>query len=123
MLLYKGLRRKASVGCVLFKDKQFVESFSTEKNEISVIMMELGPEDTRVCDFCDEVLIVWDDDELNKDGVKKRKNALVVKKRCHSTSCGLICDSCKGDIESLKTYEVNEVVRVDKLGNIEKIDI
>jgi hypothetical protein len=88
-----------------------------------VIAVVLDPEDTRVCDYCNDVLISWDVDERQPNGtIKEGKNALVVRRRCHSTDYGLMCDRCRGDIEALKTFEAGDVVRADFWGSLEKID-
>lgn len=87
----------------------------------SIIFVRLAPDDPRVCDYCNELLISWDGDERQPDGtIKKGKNALVVRKRCHSTDHGLVCDRCKGDLPALKTFEVGDVVRADEMGILEK---
>jgi len=93
-----------------------------EINGCNVIAVMLDPEDTRVCDYCNELLIAWDGDERQPDGTTKEgKNALVVRRRCHSTDYGLMCDRCRDGIEALKTFEAGDVVRADALGNLEKI--
>jgi hypothetical protein len=76
-----------------------------------VIFVRLDPDDARVCDYCNDVLIVFDDDA----------GALKVVKRCHSTSYGLMCDKCRGKIKAIRTYELGELVRADFWGNLEKI--
>jgi len=94
----------------------------TEINSVSVIMVHLDPKDTRVCDYCNEILMVWGNGGQQSDNVAgRKKNALVVRKRCHSTLYGLVCDGCKGDLRTLRTYEVGDIVRADAAGNIEKI--
>jgi hypothetical protein len=94
-----------------------------EMNGCNVIAVVLDPEDTRVCDYCNEVLISWDEDERQTDGtVKPGRNALVVRRRCHSTDYGLVCEGCGGGIEALRTFEAGDVVRADSWGNIEKIE-
>lgn len=98
------------------------ETRKTKINGVLVITVHLDPDDTRVCDYCNSNLMVWDSEEQQANGtIKKGKNALVVRKRCHSTLYGLVCDKCKGDIQSLRTYEVDDVVRIDATGNIEII--
>jgi hypothetical protein len=99
-----------------------MEIKQTEIDGVNVIMMCLAPDDPRVCDYCNELLIAWDGDERQPDDtIKKGKNALVVRRRCHSTDYGLICDRCKGNIKAIKTYELGELVRADFWGNLEKI--
>jgi hypothetical protein len=94
-----------------------------EINGCNVITVMLDLEDTRVCDYCNEVLISWDGDERRPDGtIKEGKNALVVRRRCHSTDYGLMCDRCRGKIRAIKTYELDELVRADFLGNLEKTE-
>jgi hypothetical protein len=94
-----------------------------EINGCNVIAVVLDPEDTRVCDYCNDVLISWEVDERQPDGtIKPGRNALVVRRRCHSTDHGLVCDGCRGGMEALKTFEAGEVVRADELGNMEKLE-
>ena len=101
---------------------QVVSVRETEIDGVPVIMVMLDHDDPRVCDYCNELLIAWDGDERRPDGtVRNGKNALVVRKRCHSTDYGLMCDGCRGKIKALKTFEVGDVVRADALGNLEKI--
>ena len=99
-------------------------TYKTGINDISVITVRLDPKDTRVCDYCNDVLMVWDGDGRQRENTtKKVKNALVVRKRCHSTLYGLVCDECRGDLRALRTYEVGDIVRADEIGNIEKITV
>lgn len=91
-------------------------------NEVSVITVRLNPGDTRVCDYCNKILMACNGRQTNNAG-KGGENALVVQKRCHSTRYGLVCDECKEDIRALRTYEIGDVVRVDEKGNIEKIAV
>ena len=99
-----------------------MEIKQTEIDGVNVIMMCLAPDDPRVCDYCNELLIAWDGDERQPGGtIKKGKSALVVRRRCHSTDYGLMCDRCKGNIKAIKTYELGELVRADFWGNLEKI--
>jgi hypothetical protein len=94
-----------------------------EINGCNVITVMLDLEDTRVCDYCNEVLISWDGDERRPDGtIKEGKNALVVRRRCHSTDYGLMCDRCREKIRAIKTYELGGLVRADFLGNLEKTE-
>jgi len=96
--------------------------YKTEIDDLSVITVRLDPEDTRVCDYCNDVLMVWEGKGRQRGSTtKKVKNALVVRKRCHSTKYGLVCDRCKADLQALVTYEAGEIVRADEMGNIEKI--
>jgi hypothetical protein len=89
----------------------------------NVIAVMLDPQDARVCDYCNEVLISWDGDERMPDeSVKPGRNALVVRRRCHSTDHGLVCDGCRGGLEALTTFEPGDVVRADALGNLEKLE-
>ena len=106
------------------RSNQMAETHVTEINDVSVIAVLLDPEDTRVCDYCNDVLIVWGggEQQLNSEA-KKGKNALIVRKRCHSTLYGLVCDKCKGDMQALRTYEAGDIVRADEMSNIEKITV
>jgi len=98
-----------------------MEIKQTEIDGVNVIMVCLAPDDPRVCDYCNELLIAWGGGERRHDGtIKKGKNALVVRRRCHSTDYGLMCDRCKGKIKALRTFEVGDVVRPDPMGNLEK---
>ena len=59
-------------------------------------MVRLDPDDPRVCDYCNELLMAWEGDERQPDGtIKEGKNALVVRRRCHSTDYGLMCDGAR----------------------------
>ena len=94
----------------------------TEIDGVSVIMVCLAPDDPRVCDYCNELLIAWNGDEWQLDGrIKKGKNALVVRRRCHSTVYGLMCDRYRGKIKALKTFEAGDVVRADPMGKPRKL--
>ena len=95
-----------------------VRSFDVDG--LAVIEIRLDPNDPRVCDYCNELLISWDGDERQPDGkIREGKNALVVRKRCHSTDYGLMCDRYRGNIKALRTFEVGDVVRADPMGNLE----
>jgi len=73
-----------------------MEIKQAEIDGVNVIMVCLAPDDPRVCDYCDELLMAWDGDERQPGGtIKMGKNALVVRRRCHSTDYGLMCDRCK----------------------------
>lgn len=89
-----------------------MEKIREDPNDVSVITVHLDPKDSRVCDYCNEVLMELSNGGANSD--------LTVRKRCHSTPYGLLCDECKEDLRALRTYEAGDVVCADKSGNIEK---
>ena len=70
----------------------------------NVIMVTLDETDPRVCDYCNELLVSYDEDEQSPTFHK-----LVAVKRCHSTDYGLMCDECKGkEIEAFRTWEAGQ---------------
>ena len=60
-----------------------------------IIKVELNPGDPRVCDYCNTDLV---------------DNEAVVVKDCHSTDYGLMCSSCIGTIEPIKSYREGDDV-------------
>lgn len=73
-----------------------VNSYETE-NEF-IIEVKLDEKDDRVCDYCNKLLVAYDE----------KQEKLVCVENCHSTAYGLLCDKCKGSIETFRSYNKGE---------------
>jgi len=73
-----------------------VNSYETDKEFI--IEVKLDEKDDRVCDYCNKLLVAYDE----------QQEKLVCVENCFSTAYGLMCEKCKGSIEALKTYTKGE---------------
>jgi len=76
-----------------------INDYETE-NEF-IIEVKLDEKDDRVCDYCNKLLVVYDE--------KQKK--LICVENCFSTAYGLMCEECRSDIEALKAYRKDEEYR------------
>ena len=76
-------------------DSNKKEEDSSLFDNANVIEVKLGDEDPRVCDYCDKLLVSYND-ELKK---------LICVEDCFCTDYGLVCEKCKSDIPALKAYK------------------
>lgn len=69
----------------------------TDKDSF-IIEVKLDEKDDRVCDYCNILLVAYDE----------KQEKLVCVENCYSTAYGLMCEKCIGSIEALKSYRKDE---------------
>ena len=75
---------------------------------VEVIRVELDPDDTRVCDYCNVACAVFEEPDIPRpqkpeeipEWVRRRvkEGRLNVVTECHVSDYGLLCEKCKEDI-------------------------
>ena len=64
-----------------------------------IVHVRLQDGDPRVCDYCNKLLV-------DEEGVTVEE--------CHTTDYGLMCKSCLGSIEPMRSYEVGVNVKQER---------
>lgn len=66
-----------------------------------IIEVKLNEKDDRVCDYCNRLLVSYDE----------QKEKLICVENCYSTNYGLLCEKCRGNIDFLQDYRKDEEYR------------